>query len=433
MSTFYYFIATMTKDRLLSLDIFRGFTILLMTIVNNPGSWGAIYSPLAHAEWNGCTPTDLVFPFFIFIMGAAIPFAMPEKKWNKAVVQRIIVRSLRIFCLGLFLNFFGKIELWNLEGSVLILVRLAITLLIAYALLGRFPPKVTAGLALGIFGLMLFLAFSGLEAYQEVRIPGVLQRIGIVYFFTAILYLKSDYKKQIYVAALLLLGYWGIMTLVPVPGIGAANLDKGSNLAAWLDNTLLQGHLWGAVKTWDPEGILSTIPAIATGIMGMLVGQLFHLSIPKIEIAKKILLFGAGLVILGLLWNLVFPINKSLWTSSYAVYTAGIASLCLMALYYLIDIKQYSNWCKIVLYWGVNPMIVFFFSGIIPRVLSSINIQHPTLPAETLSIQTYIYDFIIGPCFENPMNASLAYALSYAAFWCVILWILFKKKLIFKV
>ncbi|MGL2995159.1 acyltransferase family protein [Flavobacterium sp. TSSA_36] len=423
----------MTKDRLLSLDIFRGFTILLMTIVNNPGSWSAIYPPLEHAEWNGCTPTDLVFPFFIFIMGTAIPFAMPEKTWNASVFQKIVVRSIRIFCLGLFLNFFSKIALFGLEGIALMVLRLGITFLVAYALLGNFSLKVKSGLAFGLLALMLFLAFSGIEAYREVRIPGVLQRIAIVYFFAALLYLKREYQKQILTACVLLLGYWAIMTLIPVPGVGPANLDKGSNLAAWLDNTLLNGHLWDVVKTWDPEGILSTLPAIASGIIGMLIGQLFQLPISKIELVKKIAIYGLGLLLLGVFWDIFFPINKSLWTSSYAVYTAGIASLCLIVLYYIIDVKRVDKWCQVFLFWGVNPMIVFFFSGIIPRVLSGIQIQNPNLPTETLSIQSYLYDFIISPCFENPMNASLAYALSYATFWCMILWILFKKKLIFKV
>jgi predicted acyltransferase len=423
----------MTKERLLSLDIFRGFTILLMTIVNNPGSWSAIYPPLEHATWHGCTPTDLVFPFFIFIMGTAVPFAIPEKKWNVAVLQKIAIRSTRIFCLGLFLNFFSKIELFGLEDTSILIVRILITLLVAYALLGNFSPNVKAGLAFGLLGLMLILAFSGIEAYSEVRIPGVLQRIGIIYFFVAILYLKSDYKLQIIIASFLLLAYWAIMTLIPVPGIGPANLDKGTNLAAWLDNTLLHGHLWGAVKTWDPEGILSTIPAIATGITGMLIGQLFHLPISKTAIVKRVALYGLGLLVLGLVWNSVFPINKSLWTSSYVLYTAGIASLCLIALYYIIDVANYSKWTKVFLFWGVNPMIVFFFSGIIPRALSAIMIQNPKLPNETISVQSYIYDFWISPLFQNPMNASLAYALSYAIFWCIILWALYKKKMIFKV
>ena len=223
------------------------------------------------------------------------------------------------------------------------------------------------------------------------------------------------------------------MALVSVPGFGAANFEKGTNLAAWLDNLLLNGHLWSFSKTWDPEGILSTLPAIATGILGMFIGQILNLQMPKIEIVKKIAIIGVVLLITGLIWNSVFPINKALWTSSYVVYTAGIASLCLTLLYYIIDVADYKKWTKIFLYWGVNPMIVFFFSGIIPRVLSFIKIENPEIGTEQISLQKFIYDFNIVPLFNNPLNASLFYALSYAVFWSLIVWILYKYKLIFKV
>lgn len=167
---------------------------------------------------------------------------------------------------------------------------------------------------------MLFLAYSGIEAYQEVRIRGVLQRIGIVYFFVSLLYLTIRQRTQILTAVLLLLLYWGLMALLPVPGIGAANFEKGSNLAAWLDSVLLEGHMWVYSKTWDPEGILSTVPAIVTGISGLLIGQWIILPLAKLELVKKMALTGLILVILGSLWNIVFPINKSLWTSSYVLY-----------------------------------------------------------------------------------------------------------------
>jgi predicted acyltransferase len=423
----------MTKERLISLDVFRGFTILLMTIVNNPGSWASIYPPLEHAEWHGCTPTDLVFPFFVFIMGTAIPFAMPTKYFDLAVFNKIMVRSLRIFCLGLFLAYFSRIELFGLEGVSLLLLRLAITFTVAYALLGNFTLKIKTYLVLGIFAIMIFLAYSQIEAFQDVRIPGVLQRIGIVYFFASILYLKTNLKTQLIVAASILLGYWILMAFVPVPGFGAANFEKGTNLAAWLDDLLLNGHLWSFSKTWDPEGILSTLPAIGTGILGMFIGQILNLSITKIEILKKLAIIGIVLLISGLLWNILFPINKSLWTSSYVLYTAGIATLCLTLLYYIIDVSNHKKWTKLFLIWGVNPMIVFFFSGIIPRVLSSIKIQSPELATEPINLQTLIYKFWIAPCFENPLNSSLAYPILYAIFWSFILWIFYKKNLIFKV
>jgi predicted acyltransferase len=423
----------MIKERLTSLDVFRGFTIMMMTIVNNPGSWDSIYSPLEHAEWNGCTPTDLVFPFFIFIMGTAIPFAMPSKVFGPATFNKIMVRSLRIFCLGLFLNFFSRIEFFGFEGFALIIEKLVLTFAVAYALLGNFSPKIKTILAFSVLGILLFLAYSGIEAYQDVRIPGVLQRIGIVYFFTSVLYLKANLRTQILVVASLLLIYWGLMTLIHVPGIGAANLEKGTNLSAYIDNLFLKNHMWSQSLTWDPEGILNTIPAIASGIMGMLIGQVLNQSLPKLEILKKMSLIGLVLVILGLIWNIVFPINKSLWTSSYVLYTAGLASLCLSLLYYIIEIADYKKWTKLFLIWGVNPMIVFFFSGIIPRVLTMIKVEHPEIPNEPLGFKSYFYNYGITPYFENPMNASLVYALIYALFWSFILWILYKNKLIFKV
>jgi len=423
----------MTKERLTSLDVFRGFTILLMTIVNNPGSWSSIYPPLEHAEWHGCTPTDLVFPFFVFIMGTAIPFAMPVKYFDGAVFNKILVRSLRIFCLGLFLSVFSRIHLFGLEGIPLLGVRLVIAFAVAYALLGNFSIKVKTILAVGIFIILLSLAFSGLEHFEDTRIPGVLQRIAIVYFFASILYLKTNLKTQLGVVASILVIYYLLMAFVPVPGFGPANFDKGTNLAAWLDNLVLNGHLWSVSKTWDPEGILSTLPAIGTGILGMYIGQLLNLQTNRTEILKKTAVTGVILSIGGLLWNIIFPINKSLWTSSYVLYTAGIATLCLSLLYYIIDIQGYKKWAKLFLIWGVNPMIVFFFSGIIPRVLGSIQVQNPETGGEEISVLTLIYKHGIAPCFENPLNASLAYALSYAVFWSVILWIFYKKKMIFKV
>ena len=423
----------MIKERLISLDVFRGFTILLMTIVNNPGSWASIYPPFKHAEWHGCTPTDLVFPFFIFIMGTAIPFAMPTKHFDALIFNKIIVRSLRIFCLGLFLNFFGRIEIFGLEAIPLLLARLVITVAVAYALLGNFSIKIKTYLVFILFSILIFLAYSGIPAYQNVRIPGVLQRIAIVYFFASILYLKTPLKTQLIIVASILIGYWLLMAFVPVPGFGPANFEKGTNLAAWLDNLLLNGHLWASSKTWDPEGILSTLPAIVTGVLGMFVGQILNKKISNIEILKKMAVIGAVLLVLGLIWNIIFPINKSLWTSSYVLYTAGIATLCLALLYYIIDVANFKKWTKLFLIWGVNPMIVFFFSGIIPRVLSSIKIQNPQITTEQINLQNLIYNFWIVPIFENPLNASLFYAIAYGIFWSFILWILYLNKLIFKV
>ena len=366
-------------------------------------------------------------------MGTAVPFAMPNKTYDGTTFNKILVRSLRIFCLGLFLNFYDDIDFLGLSGIPLLMEKLTITFLVAYALLGNFGPKLKAILAFSVLGILLFLAYSGIPAYQEVRIPGVLQRIAIVYFFTSLLYLKSTIKTQIGVVATLLLGYWALMTLVPIPGIEAPNLEKGTNLAAYIDNLFLKNHMYSQTKTWDPEGILSMLPAIASGIIGMLIGQLLNLPQSKLEIVKKMSFYGILLIVFGLIWDLVFPINKSLWSSSFVFFTSGLATVCLSLLYYIIDIANRKNWIKLFLIWGVNPMIVFFFSRIIPGALTMIKVNHPELPGEPLGFQSYFYNYGIVPLFQNPKDASLTYALVYCLFWSVILWILYKRKLLFKV
>lgn len=423
----------MVRERLISLDVFRGLTILLMTIVNNPGDWGNVYSPLLHADWHGCTPTDLVFPFFVFIMGVAVPLAMPEKFYDSSTFNKILIRSLRMLCLGIFFNFFGKIQLFGLDGIPLLIGRLAITIAVGYALMGSFSSKVKNILAFSILFIYLILAYSGIEAYQDVRLPGVLQRIAIVYFVVSLLYLKTSLKTQIITGIVLLLGYWALMTLVPVPGIGEANLEKGTNLASWLDSILLKGHMYSGTVTWDPEGILSTIPSIVNGIIGLLIGQLLQQNLPKTKKAQNMAIAGVALIIAGLLWNLIFPINKSLWTSSYVLYTTGLAATTLAILYYIIDIADYKKGFKPFLIWGVNPMIVFFTSQIIPQALVMIQFKNPHHPEQQINLLDYLYSFGIAPFFSDPKAASFAGALVYVAIWTFILWIFYRNKLIFKV
>lgn len=423
----------MVRERLISLDVFRGLTILLMTIVNNPGDWGNVYPPLLHAHWNGCTPTDLVFPFFIFIMGVAVPLAMPEKKYDETTFNKILIRSLRMFCLGIFFNFFGNIQLFGLDGIPLLIARLAITIAVGYALMGSFSNRLKNILAFSILFLYLILAYGGFEDYQDVRLPGVLQRIAIVYFVVSLLYLKTPRRTQIITGIVLLLGYWAVMTLVPVPGFGEANLERGTNLAAWLDNVVLKGHMYYETKTWDPEGILSTLPSIVNGIIGLLIGQILQLNVTKIQKAQRMGMMGTALIFLGLIWDLVFPINKSIWTSSYVLYTTGLATVCLTALYYTIDIAGYKKGFKLFVIWGVNPMIVFFASQIIPQALVMIRFSNPSNPQEQTNLLDYLYRFGIAPLFSNPMTASLAGALTYVAIWTFILWIFYRNKLIFKV
>lgn len=423
----------MVKERLISLDVFRGLTILLMTIVNNPGDWGHVFPPLLHAEWHGCTPTDLVFPFFIFIMGVAVPLAMPDKRYDDTTFNKILIRSLRMLCLGIFFNYFGKIQFFGLEGIPLLIFRLIITIAVGYALMGSFSSKLKNILAFSILFIYLILAYSGIEAYHDVRLPGVLQRIAVVYFVISLLYLKTSQRTQIITGALLLIGYWAVMTLIPVPGIGEANLDKGTNLASWLDSILLKGHMYSGTITWDPEGVLSTIPSIVNGIIGLLIGQLLPQKTAKSNIAKKMAMTGIALIIGGLLWNIVFPINKSIWTSSYVLYTTGLATTTLSILYYLIDIAEYQKGFKLFLIWGVNPMIVFFASQIIPQALVMIQFENPHKTGENINLLSYLYGYGIAPFFNNPMMASFAGALVYVAIWTFILWIFYRNKLIFKV
>lgn len=407
--------------------------MMLMTIVNNPGDWGNVYAPLLHAEWHGATPTDMVFPFFVFIMGTAMPFSTNENSGiDGSNFLKILTRSLRIFNLGLFLNFFSKIKIGYLEGTPLVLLKLIISILVAYVLLGNFKPKVKLYSAIGLFVLMIGLCFSGIETYTSVRIPGVLQRIGIVYFFAALIFLGLDFRKQLIAGSTLLLGYWAAMALIPIPGQTTGqttgNYEIGTNLAAWLDNYLLPGHLWATSKTWDPEGILSTFPAIVTALLGIWTGKL--LQNKGSESFKWLIGLGFALIVAGKVWGLVFPINKALWTSSYVLFAGGCAMVVLAAVEVIFKSGKPKGLVKFLIMWGVNPMIVFYGSGIIPRALNAIKIPSGE---ESLVLLEYFYEKTLVPIFNNPMNSSLAYAISYVAFWSVILYFLDRRKLVFKV
>jgi predicted acyltransferase len=376
-----------SSQRLLSLDVFRGITVAAMILVNNPGDWGHIYPPLEHAEWNGCTPTDLIFPFFLFIVGVSIAYALGTKKEfmtdHSGILFTALKRALILFGLGLFLSVYPKIFT------------------------------------------------EPLEALKIVRIPGVLQRIAVVFFISAVLFIKTSGRTQLKILIGLLLFYWLIMTFIPVPGVGYANLEKETNLGAWLDRTILtEPHLWKSSKTWDPEGILSTIPAIATGLFGVLVGS--YLRRKDREASVKISwLFSIGIlaVIAGLIWDLFFPINKALWTSSYVLYTGGLATMGLAMLYWFIDEKGYKSWTPPFVAYGVNAITVFFLSGLIPRTLNLIKMN---LDGKEVGAQGWIYQtYFAGNL--SPVNASLAYAIVYVLLWFVILWIMYRKKIIIKV
>lgn len=375
-------------QRLLSLDYFRGFTVAAMILVNNPGSWGNIYAPLKHAPWHGCTPTDLIFPFFLFIVGVSIAYAMGSKKADPSLHRQLIFKALKraliLFGLGLFLSLYPKI----------------------------FTEPI--------------------EALKVVRIPGVLQRIGLVFFFATLIFLKSSEKNIFRIFIGLLAFYWVMMTFVPVPGVGYANLEKETNLGAWIDRSILtEAHLYKSAKTWDPEGLFSTIPAIASALFGVLTGLCLRRK--DIDAPTKVAwLFSAGTlaIIAGLLWDLQFPINKALWTSSFVLYTGGMAAVILALCYWMIDVQRYTRFTIPFVVYGVNAITVFFLSGLIPRTL---NMFRATLPDGTeVGGQAFLYQSYFTPYF-SPVNASLAWAVAQILFWFVILYIMYKKKIFIKV
>ncbi|HEY0049739.1 MAG TPA: heparan-alpha-glucosaminide N-acetyltransferase domain-containing protein, partial [Pyrinomonadaceae bacterium] len=308
-----------SANRLVSLDVFRGMTVAGMVLVNNPGTWSAIYDPLEHAQWNGITPTDYVFPFFLFIVGVAISLALGKRVEaggaGAEIYRKIITRAIVIFLLGLFLTTF---PFYNF----------------------------TKGEWLDV---------------SNVRIMGVLQRIAVCYLCAALIFVQTNWRQQAIIAAALLLLYWALMTLIPVPGCEVTSVyDKACNLAAYLDRAILtENHIWKQGKVYDPEGLLSTIPAIATTLAGVLCGHWIRRKIDDHEKVSAMFFFGVALLALGYAWQLAFPLNKSLWTSSYVVYTAGLALCFLGFCYWLIDIKGYRAWARAFVIFGVNALALF--------------------------------------------------------------------------
>ncbi len=422
----------MQNKRLISLDLLRGVTILTMVLVNNPGDWDNVYPALLHAEWNGCKLADFVFPFFIFILGMAIPLANPNKEKSIKNGTKYLTRSLRIICLGLFLNFFNSIKIFNLEGTSLVVFRVLLTLIIGFALLGNYNFRTKKYTTILLFCCFMVLAFGTVQ-FQEVRLLGVLQRIGIVYFLASLTYTFFSTRVQIGVVISLLLGYWAMMSLIPIPGVGVANFEIGTNLAAWVDKVILKEHVYAGTKPWDPEGILSALPAIAQGILGALIGQLLLNASNAVQLMKRLLVIGLVLVFLGVIMAVYFPINKSIWTSSYVLYTSGIAILLFNGLYYLADYKKIKKMFSPLVIWGVNPMIVFFLSGVIPRTLAMIQIESIENKSVSIGLQKYCYTTFLEPLFNTPMNASLVHALVFIVFLHCILYFLYKNNWIIKV
>jgi predicted acyltransferase len=395
-------------DRLLSLDVFRGATIAAMMLVNNPGDWANTYAPLLHAEWHGWTFTDLVFPFFLWIVGVAIPLScarrLAQGQSRRELLLHAVRRSAILFGLGLFLNSFSYL----IDGSIL------------------------------REGVGPWLR----DYLTTVRVPGVLQRIAVCYLASTAVFLFGGIRLQGGMIAGLLAAYWLVMMAVPVPGFGPGVLEKEGNLAQYIDNLVLNGpvvgtHVWKSARTWDPEGILSTFPAIATCLFGVLAGQLLRGKL-RPEIKTTWLFFSGNVLMLcGVLMNPWFPINKGLWTSSYVLFMAGIAAACFAALYWLVDVHGWRKWCKPFAIYGMNAITVFVLAGVIGRVLLEIKIS--TGAGEAIALKTFLYQKLFLPfaspdtapwfgLLASPKNASLLWALMCVLVLYGIAWAMYKRR-----
>jgi predicted acyltransferase len=362
-------------NRLVSLDVFRGITIAGMVLVNNPGTWEHIYWPLEHASWHGWTPTDLVFPFFVFIVGVAIPLAFARRVESggskRDIYIKIIKRTLIIFAIGLFLN------------------------------------------GLPSFGL------------AEYRIPGVLQRIAVCYFFASIIFLNTKVRTQIAITIGLLLVYWLMVKFIPAPGYAAGDLTKEGSLPSFVDRVVFGKHVWAQARVYDPEGLLSTIPAIATALMGVLTGVWLRREESRVEKAAGMFVVGAVCVAIGWAWNAFFPINKALWTSSYVLFTGGLALQFLSLCYWIIDIKGYRRWAKPFEVFGLNAIALYVVADLIAVALGAIRAGQDSLGG-------WIYNHVFAS-WASPVNASLAFAICFVLVCLLLMWILYNRKIFLKV
>ncbi|EKS10409.1 acyltransferase family protein [Leptospira santarosai] len=371
--------STQNKDRILSLDLFRGMTVIGMILVNNPGSWSYIYSPLKHAEWNGCTPTDLVFPFFLFAVGTSIPISLYSKNGiNRSDIWiGICIRSANLILLGLFLNFFGE---WS---------------------------------------------------FAELRIPGVLQRIGFVYWVVASLCLVFPGKKILVFSVPILLIHTWILTQIALPGESVVSLEQGKDIGAWIDRTIFgEKHLWRFSKTWDPEGFLSGVASVVTTLFGVLCGFILFLR----ERRNKILGLGILFSFVGLLWDRSLPMNKSLWTGSYSVYTAGLSFLSIWFFEYLSSLIISKGWNLKILFqpflvFGKNAVLVFVGSGILARTLNLWTVMNEN--GKSVGVKVWFFSKLI--LIADPYLASLLYAVLHLSVWWGILSFLDKRKIYIKV
>lgn len=400
-----------TRERLLSLDVFRGLTIAGMLLVNDPGSWSAIYPPLRHADWHGWTPTDLIFPFFVFIVGITTQLSISARRARgddeSAVRRQILRRGAIIFLLGFLLNGF---------------------------------PFFTWGPVEGVGNPSFFDRV--VDRLEHWRFMGVLQRIAIAYVISALIATRARLRTQMIVTAGLLVGYWLVITVLPVPGTngtpGALLLDRPeTTMAAYWDRVLLDwtrfglgNHNWSNSLTWDPEGILSTAGAVATALLGNLAGSWIAQPRPLADRINGMFAAGAIAMMVGLMWHWAFPINKNLWTGSYVVFTAGMACVVLATIMWMVDVHGRRRWTQPFVIYGINPMIAFVGSGVLARLIYSIiKVEYE---GQRVSLQSAIYQSAFAS-WLSPMNASLAFAVAFVLFWLAILTVLYRRNIVFKV
>jgi predicted acyltransferase len=368
--------------RLTSLDVFRGIAIAGMIQVNT-ASLGKVYPFLSHADWNGCTLADLVFPFFLFIVGVAMSFSLSKYTKGKlattSVYRRIFRRSIILFALGLLLNGF-----WNYD-------------------------------------------------FSNIRIMGVLQRIALAYLFAALAILKLPKKGLWVLTVILLFGYWGALILIPVPDYGAGVLTREGNFGAWIDRLIVTPtHLYkgdGYNSMGDPEGLFSTLPAVATTLLGYLTGDWLGKQNPNSRTSINLALIGIICLLIGGNWNLLFPINKKLWTSSYVLFTTGWAILLLAGCYQLIEVRELRRWGKPLEFLGLNAIFIFVASVLGLKLMAKIQIG----TGETaISVSNWIYqNWFVS--WAGEMNGSLLFAFITLLFWWAVAYLMYAKRWFFKV
>ncbi len=372
--------ALKTPDRMRSLDAFRGATIAGMILVNNPGRWSMVYAQLRHAPWNGWTFADCIFPFFLFIVGVAIVFSFSKRMESigtgGSIIRRILRRGCTLFGLGLLLN--------------------------------GFPYYVLS----------------------DLRIPGVLQRIGICYLAASIITVKTRIATQICILGGLLISYWLMLKFIPIPGVGAGSLEQGRNLASYVDGLLLSGHLWYNIRPFDPEGILSTIPAIGSTLFGVLTG---HWLCSNRSVGDKVfgmLIGGTFLLIVGQVLNIWLPINKGIWTSSYAVFMAGMSLVCLAAFCWVIDIKGHTKAATPFVIFGRNAIAAYVVSDLLLKTIEMVELIEDD--GKRITLRRFMFDNIYA-VFAGGKLSSMIFAVSFVLLMFLIVWVMWKKGWFLKV